>query len=261
METALLTIDAERPALGLNIPKSASFDHWLGIGRHLCASSQVINWYIGDWWAAGQHRYGARAQAAAEGLFGRQFQTLANAASVCRAFETSRRREGVSWSHHAEVAALPPADADALLDAAEREAWSKQDLRRAVMRSRPASLRIVDRIDVYRDHPACVDFLSPDEVIVELATALGGVRKLTDRESYFLEKSVRLIAAAADTRQTEPWNGEQDFAVISMLGDGAKGKEIAGHLERSEEAIWSRIRYLRRKGLLEQPRITMQAAE
>ena len=32
--------------------------------------------------------------------------TCANAASVCRAFETSRRREVLSFGHHAEVAAL-----------------------------------------------------------------------------------------------------------------------------------------------------------
>jgi hypothetical protein len=38
-----------------------------------------------------------------------------NAAGVCRAFETSRRREDLSFQHHAEVAALPPDEADALL--------------------------------------------------------------------------------------------------------------------------------------------------
>jgi hypothetical protein len=38
-----------------------------------------------------------------------------NAAGVCRAFETSRRREDLSFQHHAEVASLAPAEADALL--------------------------------------------------------------------------------------------------------------------------------------------------
>jgi hypothetical protein len=38
-----------------------------------------------------------------------------NAASVCRKFETSRRRDNLSFNHHSEVAALPPAEADALL--------------------------------------------------------------------------------------------------------------------------------------------------
>jgi hypothetical protein len=39
-----------------------------------------------------------------------------DAASVSRAFETSRRREDLSFKHHAEVAALPPDEADALRD-------------------------------------------------------------------------------------------------------------------------------------------------
>jgi hypothetical protein len=50
---------------------------------------------------------------------GPKFQTCANAASVARAFETSRRREVLSFKHHAEVASLPPAEADELLDWAE----------------------------------------------------------------------------------------------------------------------------------------------
>src|SRR3982074_689971 len=47
---------------------------------------------------------------------GPSFQTCANAASVCRAFETSRRREVLSFGHHAEVAALGVKEADRLLD-------------------------------------------------------------------------------------------------------------------------------------------------
>jgi hypothetical protein len=62
-------------------------------------------------------RYGERkAIVEAEDWEGPDFQTCANAASVCRSFETSRRRELLSFRHHAEVAALPPDEADALLD-------------------------------------------------------------------------------------------------------------------------------------------------
>jgi hypothetical protein len=43
----------------------------------------------------------------AEDWEGPDFKTCANAANVARAFETSRRRKVLSFSHHAEVAALP----------------------------------------------------------------------------------------------------------------------------------------------------------
>ena len=137
-KASIIMAGAERPALALEIPKEQSFEDWVKLGRRLCASSQVINWYIGDWWAAGQHRYGARAKVAAEGIFGKEFQTIANAASVCRAFEASRRREHLSWTHHAEVAALPPAEADALLEKAASERLSTRELRKEVLRHRLA---------------------------------------------------------------------------------------------------------------------------
>jgi len=74
------------------------------LGQKLCSRVKVINWWIGDWWASGQHRYGERAKAAAQGIFGREFGSLANSASVARSFGTSRRREALSYSHHVEVA-------------------------------------------------------------------------------------------------------------------------------------------------------------
>jgi hypothetical protein len=69
---------------------------------------------------------------------GPSFQTLMNASAVARRFETSRRREALGFSHHAEVAPLPAAQADALLDAAEAEGWSTRVLRAEVGKVRNA---------------------------------------------------------------------------------------------------------------------------
>lgn len=135
MDTLAMIVPDEAPALALDIPYEQSFDQWVSLGRQLCSGQKVINWWIGDWWAAGSHRYGERAKAAAEGIFGKEFQTLANLASVARSFEPSRRRE-LSWSHHAEVASLPAVQADRLLDQAEQGGWSTRDLREQVSRLR-----------------------------------------------------------------------------------------------------------------------------
>jgi hypothetical protein len=62
-------------------------------------------------------RYGERkAIVEVEDWEGPSYEAAMNAASVCRKFETSRRREGLTFKHHAEFAALPPDEADALLD-------------------------------------------------------------------------------------------------------------------------------------------------
>jgi hypothetical protein len=69
---------------------------------------QSTMWWIGDWWAFGEHRYSERKKfVATEEWTGPAFQTCMNAASICQRFETSRRREVVGFSFHQEVAALP----------------------------------------------------------------------------------------------------------------------------------------------------------
>lgn len=122
----------EATSISLNLPESMTFEQWEDVGAELANRAKKLNWWIGDWWAAGHHRYGERARLAARGLFGREFKTLANIASVCRAFEPDRRREHLSWSHHAEAAALSPGAADMLLDLAERDRMSKAQVRAAV---------------------------------------------------------------------------------------------------------------------------------
>jgi hypothetical protein len=102
----------------LTLPDDLSFEDWHDIGVQLRRTASRITWLLGDWWAFGERqRYGERtAFVDAEDWEGPGFGACANAATVCRAFETSRRRETLSFSHHAEVAGLPPEEADKLLD-------------------------------------------------------------------------------------------------------------------------------------------------
>jgi hypothetical protein len=84
------------------------------LGAELARVEKGVQWCVGDWWAFGKHRYGDHA-AAAKGIFGkRSFGGLRNCGSVARAFETSRRRDVLSFEHHREVRKLPPPEADAL---------------------------------------------------------------------------------------------------------------------------------------------------
>lgn len=66
---------------------------------------------------------------------GVEYGTAANAGKVCRAFDFSRRREKLSFTHHAEVCAIPdPKVQDRLLDWASEgdKPKSTRDLRDAV---------------------------------------------------------------------------------------------------------------------------------
>ena len=108
------------------------------IGCKLQSVSRSVMWWIGDWLRFGDGKWG-ETSAQAVSMTGRQEQTLLDAQWVASKFvDNSRRREELSWSHHKEVAALPPAEADELLDLAEREGLSTRELRAEVSRRKAA---------------------------------------------------------------------------------------------------------------------------
>ena len=85
-------------------------------------------WWIGDWLRYGNEAFGERYVRAAR-ITGYGVQTLMNMVYVASRFESERRREKLSWSHHAEVAALEPADQVRWLKRAEAERFSVRCLR------------------------------------------------------------------------------------------------------------------------------------
>jgi hypothetical protein len=102
-------------AISLNLPEDLSFDQWREIGDALGCTRNTINWVIGDWWRFGWHRYDECKQLVEN--WGRlSLQTCEDAAWVAGAFETSRRRQVLSFGHHRAVAALEPAEQDELMD-------------------------------------------------------------------------------------------------------------------------------------------------
>jgi hypothetical protein len=67
----------------------------------------AVAWWIGYWWAFGEHRYGDRkAIVEAEDWAGPSFQTCVDCGTVARRFESTRRHVLLSFKHHREVAAL-----------------------------------------------------------------------------------------------------------------------------------------------------------
>jgi hypothetical protein len=101
----------------MELPKHLSLDDWAAVGQELGKQQQRLRWYIGDWWNHPGHSYGERrALVESEDWSGPAYGTCANAGTTCEKFELSRRRESLSFSHHVEVADLPPNLADKLLD-------------------------------------------------------------------------------------------------------------------------------------------------
>lgn len=125
-----------RMAIGL--PRDLAFDRWQAIGRKICGVADASTWWLADWARFGEDRYGDRYREAVA-ITGCGHQTLRNYAWVARRFDVSRRRDRLSFAHHAEVAALDQDEQDAWLDRAERHGWSRNELRAELRSDRAAS--------------------------------------------------------------------------------------------------------------------------
>lgn len=147
--------------VGLEIPPDIPFDHWERAGQHIARVVDSSAWCLGDWLVYGQERYRDRYRRAVDAA-GLDYQTLRNYAWVTRRFDLSRRRDGLSFQHHAEVASLAEADQEHWLTLAQANGWSRNQLRRAVRGGRqdaeqprgstpPRRLAVPqDRMDVWR---------------------------------------------------------------------------------------------------------------
>lgn len=114
-----------------------SLSDWVAHGRRLGVMGRGVGWWLGDWLRFGNAAYGER-YAAAVRMTGYDRQSLMNMVYVASRVESSRRREKLSWSHHAEIAALEPAEQDDWLDRAERDQLSVRCLREALRTQRRA---------------------------------------------------------------------------------------------------------------------------
>jgi len=122
------------PRAGLQLPRRLSFEKWVSIGQQLSAVSSSSAWCLGDWLVYGQETYTGRYRDAIEQT-SLDYQTLRNYAWIVRRFTWSRRREALSFGHHAEVAALSEPEQDFWLRKAEELGWSRNQLRHQVRTS------------------------------------------------------------------------------------------------------------------------------
>ncbi|MFF2142913.1 LmbU family transcriptional regulator [Kitasatospora sp. NPDC058190] len=117
--------------VGLRIPVALTFERWQRTGSQISRIVDSSAWCLGDWLVYGQQEFSDRYLHAIE-TCGLDYQTLRNYAWVARKFELDRRRETLSFQHHAEVSSLPPGEQDKWLDLADEFNWSRNELRRNI---------------------------------------------------------------------------------------------------------------------------------
>ena len=117
---------------------SITFDEWESLGRLLRAIEGAVQFWMGDWINAGEDKFGEQYAQAIDAT-GWAPETIAQYARIARQVPPHRRRAGLSFAHHREVADLEPAAQVEFLARAEEgdgeRVWSCHKLR--------ASLRAV----------------------------------------------------------------------------------------------------------------------
>lgn len=110
---------------GLTFTGKLTFDEYGELAAALDLMESGIQWWKGDQLNYGERQYGdLSAQAETDS---REYQTLINYANVASKIGFNRRRLNLDWSHHAEVAALPPNMQDEILDWAEEPLCNGSD--------------------------------------------------------------------------------------------------------------------------------------
>lgn len=119
---------------GLVICNAISFQRWERAGNQLISFTESTAWWIADWLVYGENNFHDRYREAIEHT-SLSYQTLRNYVWVARRFDLPRRRDDLSFGHHAEVAALDLPEQDYWLRKSEELGWSRNQLRNNVRTS------------------------------------------------------------------------------------------------------------------------------
>jgi hypothetical protein len=191
------------PASGLQFTRQLPFDTWLGIGRRLASVADSSAWCLGDWLIYGEKAYPGRYRDAIEQTSLR-YQTLRNYAWVARQMPPGRRRESLSFGHHAEVAALPELEQEYWLRTAEKLGWSRNRIRQEI-RASLTERKGGDQAKPEIESPAS---FSATDVAAAPAECLGAIRSqeltfvvMATTEQFELFRKV----AAQDGRSIGEW--------------------------------------------------------
>ena len=104
------------------------YRNWVLEGRRIGAMGRASPWWVGDWLLYGATRWGERYVEAVK-ITGYDAKSLRNMRYVASRFPSSLRRDNLTWSHHALLAAFEPDEQKHWLDRTTADKLSVDDLR------------------------------------------------------------------------------------------------------------------------------------
>ena len=117
---------------GLQLPKSkVPIERWMEYGVGIMEVRGALRWCIGDWLNYGEERYGDMYTQGYTLFKEYEESSVRHMRRVAEAFPLVRRRTGVSWSAHAEIANRPKEEQEQWLDELEM-GMTRAELRRSL---------------------------------------------------------------------------------------------------------------------------------
>lgn len=117
----------------LTFKRDVSKEEWMDVFKALKQVEGCVQFWIGDCLAYRQQKWGMYDDIAEE--TGYETKALRNIKYVADNVELSRRKDNLSFSHHVEVASLPPEKQELFLNMAVEDKLSVRDLREQIRRS------------------------------------------------------------------------------------------------------------------------------
>lgn len=131
---------------------AGDMDHaaWVAAGRQLGRVGRGSQWWIGDWLRYGGGKWGEKYVEASK-ITGYAIGSLRNMASLASQFDLSRRRDNLTWEHHAAVAGLEPQEQEMWLDQAVALKLSVADLRIEIRSARRSQDQLASESEGSKD--------------------------------------------------------------------------------------------------------------
>jgi len=90
--------------VSLQLPTDLTAQQWQHVGATLQRFDEARQWWWGDWWNAGVQWKSGQEVCAALGI---TYSNASTCGSIAHKFEFCRRRQNLSFNHHAEVSSIP----------------------------------------------------------------------------------------------------------------------------------------------------------
>jgi len=194
---------------------------WIAAGQALAQSRSQASWEFADWLAAGHAAWGKTAMEEAAEATDTSAGKIINYRKAAKTYPPTRRRVGLTFSHHLEAAFLPDTEREQLLDRAEAGNWSQRETRAAAREaSLEGKLARARRENAELKRALKAARTDPRDAAAQAGARLGATRRLIREE---LNRTAGVIQETAESEALDGLHGNARRGLVARIVKEATG--------------------------------------